>query len=345
MTQQALASEWSEPSGAVRVSLWRKVATEIWTHLPAWLFFMYGSLLLNTLLTNLTPAPKELAFTAAFPIGVFLSYYGVRAWRAPDVRRRWLLFGIAASLSLVVPFVTFTWHAPSPLTAEELRLFYEISNFAWALLLIVHAVRTRPDHGLLFFGAGLFYGAMLENGGILLGYFAETHLLTMVPPFVAPLSTMVGWSVVLYMSFFIARGLRSWLPGLRRSAVLSSIVVATSAVLLDLQIDPIATHVGCWVWDPSLPPVLGPVPLVNFIAWVCALLPFAYVMFRYQEINGLSDETRLSRRHHVMAFAASPAILLLAAAAFLALITLIEGVSGPSWMVLYRCFSMVQAPL
>ena len=124
-------------------------------------------------------------------------------------------------------------------------------------------------------GVGLLYGAVLENGGIVLGFFHETNLTdTVLKPFVAPVATMIGWSVVLAMATFVTWGLRKRLPWLRRSAGLSALAVGFFATLLDLQIDPIATAVGCWVWHHSLPAFFHGVPLVNFVAWMCALVPF-----------------------------------------------------------------------
>ena len=89
--------------------------------------------------------------------------------------------------------------------------------------MVWHLWKHQRSHVPLFFGVGLLYGAALENGGIVLGFFHETNLTqTMVKHFVAPVATMIGWSVVLAMATFVTWGLRRHLPWLRRSAGLSS---------------------------------------------------------------------------------------------------------------------------
>src|SRR5438477_403367 len=83
----------------------------------------------------------------------------------------------------------------------------------------------------------LIYGALLENGGILLGFFHETNLkLTLVRPLVAPVATMVGWCIVLYMATFVVWQVRGWVPALCRRPLLSALLVGVIATMLDLQI-------------------------------------------------------------------------------------------------------------
>ena len=315
---------------------WGRGRAEFWQHLPAWLYLIYGCLLLNTELTNVSPPLDGLAYTAAFPLCVFVLYYVLRALYAPEVRRRKELLTLALGLAFVLPLSNYLWHRPSPLSAEALRDIYEVSNIGWALLLLTHAIKTRPSDAWLFFGAALVYGAMLENGGILLGFFHETHLRLAMRPFVAPISTMIGWCVVIYMAFFVGRGLRRHVPWLARSPELSAIAVALAAVMLDLQIDPIATRIHCWVWNKALPPFLAEVPLVNFVAWVSAIAPFAWFVFRYQRHQGLRDDASWSPRQVGSVALASPLILAGAGVLFLLLSLLAEGVHGPALSLLGR---------
>jgi uncharacterized membrane protein len=305
---------------------------ELWRELPAWMFFIYGVLLLNTELTNFSPARRDLAHTVVFPLSVFALYQVVRFTHGRATRR---LLVTSLVLGLGLPTLIFFWHTPSPLAHDTLLRIYEWSNFAWAALLIAHLWRHQRTHVALFFGVGLLYGAVLENGGIVLGFFHETNLTdTMVRPFVAPVATMIGWSVVLAMATFITWGLRRRLPWLRRSAGLSALAVGLFATLLDLQIDPIATAVGCWVWHESLPGWFHGVPLINFVAWLCALVPFGYVMFRVQERRGLADGAAWSRADLAALLAWAPAGLLVAALGFIGVTLGLEGVHGPSWTLL-----------
>jgi uncharacterized membrane protein len=299
------------------------------------MFFLYACLLLNTGLTNFDPPRPDFSANALFPLAVFVTFYLVRAAYAPDVERRWPMALMAVALATCLPLMNVAYHTPSPLSGRAMLIAFEISNFVWAAIMIWHARRAKRGHVALFFGVGLLYGAVLENGGIVLGFFHETNLTdTMVKPFVAPVATMIGWSVVLAMATFVTWQLRKRLPWLRKSAALSALAVGTFATLLDLQIDPIATAVGCWVWHETLPAWFHGVPLVNFIAWMCALVPFGYVMFRVQERRGLRDGAKWSPEALLELLRWSPAGLLCAALAFITVTLIVEGVTGPSWNLL-----------
>lgn len=326
--ENVLPAEALEQQGA-----FARVRRELWRHLPAWFFFIYAVLLLNTELTNFHPARYDLAHTVVFPLSVFVLYQLVRATVAP--RASWRLLVVSLLLAFGMPLINLALHRPSPLDVSQLLRIYEWSNFAWAALLVWHAWSHERSHVALFFGVALVYGACLENGGILLGFFHETNLVdTMVKPFVAPVATMIGWSVVLTMATFVTWQLRKRLSWLRRSAVLSALAVGVFATLVDLQIDPIATASGCWVWHETLPPWFHGVPLVNFIAWLCALVPFAYVMFRVQEREGVADGGAWNRGALLTLLTWVPGALVLAAVCFVAVTLLAEGPSGPSWTLL-----------
>ncbi|MFO0598284.1 MAG: carotenoid biosynthesis protein [Myxococcaceae bacterium] len=309
---------------------------ELWDHLPAWMFFIYAQLLLNTELTNFEPARGDLAHTVVFPLAVFVLHQVTRFSFGPTHRRAsrtLLLTSLAFAFGL--PLLTFFWHRPSPLSHQALLRIYEWSNFAWAALLVLNLWLHKRSHVALFFGAGLVYGAALENGGIVLGFFHETNLQdTMVKPFVAPIATMIGWSVVLAMATFVTWGLRKRLTWLRRSAMASALVVGVLATMLDLQIDPIATAAGCWVWHESLPGWFHGVPLVNFVAWVCALTPFAYVVFRLQALRGIADGGTWSSADLLRVLAWAPVALICAALMFMGATLVLEGSNGPSWTLL-----------
>lgn len=328
-----ITSETTLPADALaRPSVLQAARAELWAHLPAWMYLVYGCLLLNTELTNFSPPRTDLAYTVVFPLGVFMLYQGVRFTVGAASGR---LFAVSLLLAFGLPMANLTWHTPAPLEASTLLRFYEWSNFAWAALLVWHAWSRHRSHVALFFGVALVYGAALENGGIVLGFFHETNLNdTMVKPFVAPVATMIGWSVVLAMATFITWGLRRHLGWLQRSALLSAVTLASAATLLDLQIDPVATAVGCWVWHETLPGWFHGVPLVNFIAWMWALLPFAYVMFRLQALRGVADGAAWQRGDLLALLRWSPAALLVATLGFTGTTLLLEGANGPSWTLL-----------
>lgn len=330
---QTLISTWSWRDAA------RLARREIKTFLPAWMYLVYGCLLLNAELTNVDPPRYDLVPTVLFPLAVFVVFAAARSFGASDVADRdrpWLFFGSVA-LAFAFPTLNLAYHSPSPLTRDGLLLVYEYSNFVWAALLVWHAWAHDRSHVTLFFGIGLLYGMFLENGGIVMGFFHETNLTrTQVPPFLAPVATMVGWSVVLYMSTFVVWKLRTWVPALRRSTMGSALLVGVLATMLDLQIDPIATATGCWVWHESLPPWFYGVPQVNFVAWLTALTPFAYVMFRIQERAGLHDGATWPARELRRLMVWVPGALLLALVMFLSATVVLEGAVGPSWSLMSR---------
>lgn len=318
----------------------RAAKREVVTFLPAWMYLVYGCLLLNAELTNVDPPRYDLVPTVVFPLSVFVLFSAARAFGLSDVRARVRFFAVSVGLAVGLPLLNLSYHQPSPLSREQLLVVYEYSNFVWAGLLMWHAWKHDRSHFVLFFGVGLVYGVLLENGGIVMGFFHETNLTrTQVKPFVAPVATMVGWSVVLYMATFVVWKLRTWWPTLRRSSAASGLLVGAVAVLLDFQIDPIATATGCWVWHESLPAWFYGVPLVNFVAWVSALAPFAFVLFRLQTRAGLGDGASWPRAQLWRALRWVPAVALLALVVFLAVMAVTEGPGGPSYAILGRFVS------
>jgi len=338
-------SELQLPRGLIaEVSLGKRARAEVVRFLPAWMFFFYACLLLNTGLTNFEPARPDLSANAIFPLTVFVAFYLVRAWRAPEVEHRWSMAFVALGLATLVPMINIAYHNPSPVTGRGLLVAFEVSNFVWAAVMLWHARRAKRGHAWLFFGAGFLYGLLLENGGIVLGFFHETNLeLSMVKPLVAPAATMIGWCIVLYMATFVVWQLRKWLPQLRRQNALSGLLVGVTATMLDLQIDPLATASGAWVWDSSLPPWFHGVPLVNFVAWVCALTPFAWAMFRAQERLAIADGGVWTGRALKEMVLAVPGALVMAALMFMVSMGLLEGIDGPSWTLLNQFSANVLA--
>ena len=329
-------SELQLPRGLLsEESLVKRAKDEVVRFFPAWMFFFYACLLLNTGLTNFSPPKPELSANAFFPLAVFVGFYLVRAARAPDVENRWGMAFMAVGLSTLCPLLNIAWHSPSPINGRGLLVAFELSNLVWAAVMLWHTWRAKRGHGWLFFGVGFLYGLALENGGIVLGFFHETNLeLTMMKPLVAPWATMIGWCIILYIATFVVWQVRKWVPQLRRHHALCGLMVAVTATLLDLQIDPLATASGAWVWDSSLPAWFYGVPLVNFVAWVCALTPFAWAMFRAQDRLAIADAGRWSGAAlKEMAFAV-PGALVMAALMFIISMGLLEGINGPSWTLL-----------
>jgi uncharacterized membrane protein len=141
--------------------------------------------------------------------------------------------------------------------------------------------------------------------------------------------------VVLYMATFAVWKLRANIAPLRRSPFLSGLLVAVLATMLDLHIDPLATAVGCWVWDQGLPGWWHGVPLTNFVAWLAALFPFAWLMFREQQRAAIRDGGLWPKQSLQRLLVRVPATLCLAFAVFGTAMGLLEGFNGPAWNVIY----------
>ncbi len=314
-----------------------QLRSDVVSQFPVWTFLFYGLLLLNCALTNFTPPQTATAWTVVFPLSVFVLMVCARALRAPFVANRLLLVLFAVGVSVVLPILNLAFHRPSPVQGPVLLVIYEISNFFWAALMMWHAASQKRQHLALFFGSAFLYGACLENGGIWLGFFDESGLnLSHVFGLPAPMATMLGWSVVLYMGTFAVWRLREYFPILRSSRALSAVLVATVATLLDLQIDPLATAAGAWVWHSSLQPFFHGVPLLNFVAWMSAITPFSYAMFRVQDEFRQRDGSRWSNAALLRLASLVPFILLMALICFAGTMYLIEGANGPAWNIFYE---------
>jgi len=172
---------------------------------------------------------------------------------------------------LLVPGVGFAR------SLDALKLCHEVVSLLWFAAVAVHCLHQRGAWMFaLFFVAGAIYGIALENGGIQMGFFSEEGYQVYVRPFLpGPLVTALGWCTVFYtVTFVIERITTPDTPVWQRT-----VLAASMALSMDLQIDPAATLVGWWVWHPSLPPVHHGVPLINYISWVCAIAPFAWHYF------------------------------------------------------------------
>ncbi len=175
----------------------------------------------------------------------------------------------------IVYLTPFVHSLTLPLDMSTQRLIYEFSALAQFGLLLMHA-RTwfKPWDWVWVFGVTLFFGMILENGGIILGVFLEPGYLLYVPGLPAPLATALGWANVLYCAFFAVERILPPMAPLGRG-----LACALIGLSLDMVFDPVATRVGWWVWAPALEVKIWEVPIINFIAWFWALFPYASVYY------------------------------------------------------------------
>ncbi len=311
-----------------RPSQVRAAWRELGVHYPAWMLLFLAVSMLNNALANLGSPRWDLAWPIVFPLALFMAFYTLRAQGRVDVVLRALVAALA--LPILLMFV----YRPSPLTQPELLRVYEASNFIVFLPLLAYAWRHGRGTLGVFFGAGLLYGVILENGGIAMGYFAEMSYRVYVPGLVAPVATMLGWVMVIYLCAFLVWQARRAFPRLQRSAVWSGLLFAACGVLFDLQIDPVATATRCWTWDARLPAFWLGVPLVNYVAWTAALWPFGTALFAVQQHFAIADGADWPRKAQWTLVFAVPVALVAATVLFFGTMTLLEGgLGGPTWAV------------
>ncbi len=301
----------------------RGVLAALWAEAPTLTFLVYAVGIAHAELQNLSPARPELAWTCVFPFGVALVAFAVRWRRATRVERQAFALALGGSVGLI----TLSYLSPyrTPLEPAQLRLIYEISAITNTLVLMLHAARFGREHVLFFLGPTALYGLLLENGGIALGYFSELDYRLYLGPLPAPVATMSGWVTVFYVVVHVTWSLRAELLLLRRSAVASALVAALLGLLLDLQIDPLATTVGFWRWSPELEAGFLGVPYLNFVAWLAAVSAYGWVVFARQGRYGLSPAELVMAPHRTWLWGRVAVAMLVAAVLFFGTMAVVEG--------------------
>lgn len=305
-------------------------------HLPAWTYYgvIVGTLVEVCCLLK-EPRP-DIALTAIASLSWVTIYFSVHIFQGTFNRQKAVaLVGLALGV-LVVPAVIVFWLPHRPLEYGVSRWFFEVNSFLIFPLLLIYAWSRGRNEVIVFFGIAAVYGVLLENGGIEMGYFHEIASTFYLPYLPAPLTTMLGWVIVLYQSIFIVESLVRRFPKLQDRFLSVGFLTAINAVSLDLLMDPVATEIGVWVWDSRLPILFLGVPTINWFAWVYAVFPFASVYFflKYHrrsdgDVVGQWNQSKLLR------FALSlPLILVADSVLFFGTFAILEGgFNGPTWII------------
>ncbi|MDP8255032.1 MAG: carotenoid biosynthesis protein [Candidatus Alcyoniella australis] len=275
-----------------------------WSHFPAWFVFIMGWGIINYEMARISPQMwgdhnrNLFALTVIFPMFWFLSYYTLAIRREGGAKQRrdlvlvWMLGIGAPLLTWLIP--TYVYQRKGYLSGAEIVQVYEYSQFMWVAVLALHALRTRSFQRMLtFFAVCFVYGLLLENMGIILGYFSEHHYTIYIwlgdVKLPAPLSTQFGWCIMFYVALHLAEGFGKSFPALDRRPWALALLTSIIAVTLDMQIDPMASLSGVWwQWDSRLVPGFLGVPWLNFVAWFSAFLPLSFAYFFYRR-SGLSE--------------------------------------------------------
>ena len=262
---------------------------------PAWCLWFQAFSLFAAEVRLLDPPRYDLAATVVFPLAWFAAYYLVKPSEGPakSLSRALLLVTLSCAMPLVLILVVLE-PVPQPpgvlmLQAESARLVLT------ALLAVCCLFGLSKAMFVKFFVVGLLYGAILENGGILGGFFSEPGYLLYIPGLPAPIVNVVGWCVGLYMSVYVWQGILERFEVRRFRIPVFAAGVTAVAICQDLQIDPYATHAEWWIWHESLPPCFLGVPMLNFLAWIATIFTFAWLYDYIETTPGINEAGRIGR--------------------------------------------------
>jgi len=232
--------------------------------------------------------------TIAFPMAWFVGFFVLRIRSSARLENRWKAYAALAGLAVGFPLLVTFFHRPHILSHDALTTLFEGAQLFWVLIFVAHVVLTRGWHGfVMFFGVTFLYGMILENTGIIMGFFFEPSFRLYLGPLPAPLCTMLGWSLVFYITVAVVEQLSEWVPWLKVTAWRRALVTTALALSMDAQLDPLASMSGVfWSWNESLPALLLGVPVLNYAAWFGAFLPFSYFVFSLKDREDLTPQGR-----------------------------------------------------
>lgn len=312
---------------------------EFLAHLPAW-FFIYNAWYLAAMaMEDMPDGPFPwLTLTAAFTLAPGLAYYYFRTFRRDDLKWKKAFYTALCAICLagvLIAVLTSRW---SLKTHAQIIRAHEIHTWIWVAGLMGHCLVSRGWRSFVrFFGVGLLYATLLESGGITNGFFFEEGYFLYPPKALgealglrfAPVTTIIGWTTVFYPTVFLVEGIlgKDGAGGAIRKGVVASLF----GVMIDLQVDPLATMSGLWYWNPAFaagPQLLG-VPVLNFVSWFFAVATFAIAYFFIMSRPGWTE-----RRRDLTLLAAVPLSLAASSICVFGTMGLIEGFDGPTWQIL-----------
>jgi len=273
----------------------------LWRDLPLW-YLPCQIVSLPYLLIKVCDPPR---FDLVLPVLAPLAWFAVML--IPLARRGLSSRGAATpafrllALILVLVAVPYALH---PLVTDPgtIKFLFEIAFLPAILLLGSHCLFTRGKEDFIaIYIIGMLYGVFLENVGIWMGFFEENGYYFTIPGLPAPAATMLGWTLSFYLAVWIAERVAP------RSSWMTKTVIATTLILsVDLLLDPVATLFGWWQWPESFSHRLFGVPLINFIAWISAVVPFygAYFLARSSSVSPLRSAPMIRLKRLVISMPA-----------------------------------------
>jgi putative membrane protein len=149
----------------------------------------------------------------------------------------------------------------------------------WHLLLMTGVIiysHNRPDGRFLLFALLIFIiGFMAEFTGVHTGWLfgSYTYGETLgIQLFRIPLMIGINWFLLIYSTGVVLQRSRI------KNAVVRILTGAVILVMLDILIEPIATHFDYWHWAGNS------IPLKNYVCWflLSALLLFIFEKFKFK---------------------------------------------------------------
>ncbi|HVN72424.1 MAG TPA: carotenoid biosynthesis protein [Desulfomonilia bacterium] len=244
--------------------------------------------MMDTALHRITPLLNYAAWLTLVPFFISLTLLGFCLSKGEVFRLK--RYCIWAAVLAGIYALTLIPRTSVPLPLDTLRLIYEVSAVTEFIILALHG-RTwlKRWDWLWIFCITLVFGMVLENGGILMGFFQEKGYWFYVPGLPAPVATIVGWVNVLYCGFFAVEKL---MPEMR--PFLRGLVCAVIALSMDIPFDPVATRLAWWVWNDRLTMSIWGVPVVNYVAWFWALFPYAWCYYRVRSYGKCEEGRKIA---------------------------------------------------
>lgn len=318
---------------------WRSLVREYRDHLSIWFVYLSAIGLLHATLANFPEQefakvgisrPLFIA-TTPFPLIWFVAYFVLRIRNSRRIRSAWQAYLALGALAVGVPAAIALFHKPHPLDHDQLVGLFEITQLLWVGLFVGHILLSRGWQALVtFFGVTFAYGLMLENTGIVMGYFFEPSFKIYLWFLPAPLCTMLGWCLVLYIVISLTERFTEWVPWLAEGLWRRVVLATTIALCLDAQLDPLASMSGVfWRWNELLPRAFFGVPIINFAAWFGAI--FAYSIFVFRVLD--RDDWSPGRKNWEL-FLRVPLSCLLGGALCFTVMAVVEGgFDGPTFQI------------
>jgi uncharacterized membrane protein len=262
----------------------------IWEYVPVFIIWLTGLSMMDNALHLIMPPLTYVAWLSLVPLftSLILLAFALTREHGSVPLKRYLLWAMILVGIYAIPLLP---RASAPLSLDTLRLIFEASAFVEFIILALHG-RTwlKGWDWLWVYGVTLVFGMILENGGIIMGFFREEGYRYYLFGLPAPVATMLGWVNVLYCGFFAVRKL---LPEMR--PIVKGFVCAGIALAMDIPFDPVATRLGWWVWNDTLMLSIWGVPVVNYVAWFWALFPYAWCYHWVRRSGGnLSERKKIA---------------------------------------------------